>query len=108
MRRSKTLLYDLARSSRLWDRRIAIVSTLWFIRQGKISDTLKLSRMLLGDKEDLIHKATGWMLREAGKQNLAALKKFLNAHRTIMPRTMLRYAIERFSEEERKKYLAKK
>ncbi|HEV3316281.1 MAG TPA: DNA alkylation repair protein [Candidatus Angelobacter sp.] len=106
--RSKKLLYDLVRSPRLWDRRIAIVSTLWFIREGKISDTLKLARMLLCDEEDLIHKATGWMLREVGKQDLAALKKFLNAHVAIMPRTMLRYAIERFPESERKRYMARK
>jgi 3-methyladenine DNA glycosylase AlkD len=108
LNRNKKLLYELVRSSRLWDRRIAIVSTLWFIRQGKMSDTLKLAKMVLGDDEDLIHKATGWMLREVGKRDVAALKKFLNAHCPVMPRTMLRYAIERFTEEERKKYLMKK
>jgi 3-methyladenine DNA glycosylase AlkD len=106
--RSKKLLYDLVRSPRLWDRRIAIVSTLWFIREGKISHTLKLARMLLCDEEDLIHKATGWMLREVGKQDLPALQKFLNAHCTTMPRTMLRYAIERFPKSERKKYMMRK
>lgn len=104
--REKKLLYQLASASRLWDRRIAIVSTLWFIRRGKIHDTLKLAKILLRDKEDLIHKATGWMLREVGKQNITALKSFLDAHSSAMPRTMLRYAIERFPEAERKKYLA--
>ena len=106
--RSKKLLYELARSPRLWDRRIAIVSTLYFIRQGNVSDTFKLAKMLLGDGEDLIHKAAGWMLREAGKQDLAALKKFLNMHCTVMPRTMLRYAIEKLPESERKRYMAQR
>jgi 3-methyladenine DNA glycosylase AlkD len=106
--RSKKLLYEWARSPRLWDRRIAIVSTLWFIRQGEIADTLKLAQMLLEDDEDLIHKATGWMLREVGKQDSAALKKFLNTHCAVMPRTMLRYAIERFPEPERKMYMSRR
>jgi 3-methyladenine DNA glycosylase AlkD len=105
--RNKKLLYELARSSRLWDRRIAIVSTLWFIRAGRISDTLRLAKMLLGDQEDLIHKATGWALREVGKRDPAALRKFLNMYCTKMPRTALRYAIERFPERERKKYLGR-
>jgi len=103
--RDKKLLYQLARSARLWDRRIAMVSTWWFIRQGHTEDTLKLAAILLKDKEDLIHKATGWMLREVGKRDLAALQRFLQAHCRTMPRTMLRYAIERFPETERNKYL---
>jgi 3-methyladenine DNA glycosylase AlkD len=105
--RDKKLLYQLARSPRLWDRRIAIVSTLYFIRRGHISDTLRLAEMLLHDEEDLIHKATGWMLREVGKQDLAALKRFLKAHSGSMPRTMLRYAIERFPDSERRRYLSR-
>jgi 3-methyladenine DNA glycosylase AlkD len=108
LQRDKKLLYQLAISSRIWDRRIAIVSSLWFIRHGNVRDTLKLAKMLLRDKEDLIHKATGWMLREVGKQDLEALKKFLDAYGTAMPRTMLRYAIERFPETQRKKYLGRK
>jgi len=105
LERNKKLLYQLARSTRLWDRRISIVSTWWFIRQGQTEDTLKLAAILLNDKEDLIHKATGWMLREVGKRDLVALKRFLQTHCRTMPRTMLRYAIERFAEKERQKYL---
>jgi 3-methyladenine DNA glycosylase AlkD len=105
LERNKKLLYQLARSARLWDRRIAIVSTWWFIRQGSTEDTLKLAAILIKDKEDLIHKATGWMLREVGKRDLAALQRFLQPYCRTMPRTMLRYAIERFAEDERQKYL---
>ena len=105
LERDKSLLYDLARSPRIWDRRIAMVATLWFIRHGHLEDTLKLAEMLLKDKEDLIHKACGWALREVGKKNLPSLKRFLKQHCRTMPRTMLRYAIERFEESERQKYL---
>jgi len=108
LHRNKKLLYQLAASPRIWDRRIAIVSSLWFIRHGNVDDTLKLASILLRDEEDLIHKAAGWMLREVGKQDIAALKNFLDAHGSIMPRTMLRYAIERFPQTERKKYLGRK
>jgi len=101
LNRKKTLLYELARSKSLWDRRIAIVSTWWFIRNDQTSHTLKIVRMLLKDREDLIHKAAGWMLREVGKREPAALNGFLHEHAHEMPRTMLRYAIERFPSQER-------
>lgn len=108
LNRSKTILHELARSQSLWERRIAIVATWWFIRQGKTATTLKIARTLLTDKEDLIHKATGWMLREVGKRDLLALRGFLRVHAHKMPRTTLRYAIERFSPAERAQWLGRK
>jgi len=99
------LLDKLARSRSLWQRRVSIVFTFAFIRSGDIEPTFVMAEKLLGDKHDLIHKAVGWALREAGKLNGIALRKFLTAHSHEMPRTMLRYSIEKFSERERKKWL---
>ncbi len=103
--RPKDVLYRLAHSSSLWERRITIVSTFHFIRQNKFAETLKIAEILLYDKEDLIHKAVGWMLREVGKRDQACEERFLAKHYKRMPRTMLRYAIERFSESKRQAYL---
>jgi 3-methyladenine DNA glycosylase AlkD len=103
--RSRKPLYRLAQSKSLWERRISIVSTFHFIRQNDFGDTLAIADLLLDDKEDLIHKATGWMLREVGKRDLAALEGFLRERHRIMPRTMLRYAIEKFEEKKRLAYL---
>jgi 3-methyladenine DNA glycosylase AlkD len=105
LEREKDLLYELAGSPVIWDRRIAIVATWWFIRQNRFEETLNLAQLLLKDKEDLIHKAVGWMLREVGKRDLTALRQFLDQHHPSMPRTMLRYAIEKLPPEERKGYL---
>jgi 3-methyladenine DNA glycosylase AlkD len=105
--KSRAVLFKLAGSKSLWDRRIAMVSTWWFIRKGDTGDSFKLAEKLLKDREDLMHKAVGWMLREAGKRDLPSLKRFLARHGGAMPRTMLRYAIEKFPESERKKYLLK-
>ncbi len=106
--RDKALLYELAQSARLWDRRIAIVSTWWFIRKGHVEDAFALAKILLHDREDLIQKATGWMLREAGKKDIRALDLFLRLHHASMPRTTLRYAIERFPPEKRQAYLGRR
>lgn len=99
------LIYDLAISTNLWERRIAIISTFYGIRQNRFDDALEISTILQTDREDLIHKAVGWMLREIGKRNPAIEKDFLSKHYQNMPRTMLRYAIEKFPEPERQQYL---
>lgn len=106
--KDRGILFALAASPILWERRIAIVATLYFIRQKDLEDTFKIARCLLKDPEDLIHKAVGWMLREAGKQDPLSLTAFLDKEATLMPRTMLRYAIERLPEKERKYYLGQK
>lgn len=105
---NKNVLLHLAKSKILWERRISIVATLYFIRQQDLNTTYKISKLLINDQHDLIHKAVGWMLREAGKRDKEQLLSFLDRYATKMPRTMLRYAIEKFPERQRKAYLAKK
>jgi 3-methyladenine DNA glycosylase AlkD len=104
--KDRALLYELARSDNLWERRIAIIATAHFISLGESKDTFAISKMLLNDTHDLIHKAVGWMLREVGKScGQEVEEEFLKKHYTTMPRTMLRYAIERFDEPLRQQYL---
>lgn len=104
---ARKFLYQYAKSQNLWERRIAMLATFPFIKAGVYSDSLKISKLLLNDTEDLIHKAVGWMLREVGKGDKQTLTTFLDAHIRQLPRTTLRYAIERFPEAERKAYLLK-
>lgn len=104
-RRSRAPLRRLAKSTLLWDRRIAMVSTMWFIRNGEFEDTFDIARMLLDDREDLIHKAMGWMLREVGKKDERALLGFLDRHAGELPRTALRYSLERLSPALRRHYM---
>lgn len=103
--KNRDVLNTLAQSNNLWERRIAIVSTWYFIRKNDLAWTFKIASLLLTDKHDLIHKAVGWMLREAGKKNTEELINFLDTHAPHMPRTMLRYAIEKFDEKQRVLYL---
>jgi 3-methyladenine DNA glycosylase AlkD len=103
--KNKQPIYRMAESISLWERRIAIMSTFPMIRTNDFTATLAISRLLLKDEEDLIHKAAGWMLREIGKRDLAVEEEFLKKHYKGMPRTMLRYAIEKFPEKDRKRYL---
>ena len=102
------MLYGLAKSKSLWDRRIAIIATFEFIRKKEYGDTLKIAEILLNDKHDLIHKAVGWMLREVGKRDQKALEKFLLKHYKEMPRTALRYAIERLDKPKKEFYMGNK
>ncbi|PKN02841.1 DNA alkylation repair protein [Candidatus Dojkabacteria bacterium HGW-Dojkabacteria-1] len=102
----KGILYQFADSNDLWKQRISIVSTYAFLRRNEYEDTLKISRILLNHKHDLIHKAVGWMLRELGKRDINVLREFLNENIKSMPRTTLRYSIEKMSEAEKKRYLS--
>ena len=104
----RSLLYELARNGKtIWEQRIGVVSTMTFIRHGQVADTFAIADILLHHEHDLIHKAVGWLLREAGKKDKAALEAYLQPRYRSMPRTMLRYAIEKFPDPERRFYLAK-
>lgn len=105
-KKDKSILYKLCNSDNLWEKRISIISTYEFIRKGQFEDTLKISEILVGDKHDLIQKAVGWMLRELGKRDQKLEETFLLRHHKDMPRTTLRYAIEKFPEAKRKMYLS--
>jgi 3-methyladenine DNA glycosylase AlkD len=100
-------LYKLAKSKNIWERRTAILSTCYFIRQGELDDTFEIAELLVNDKEDLVHKATGWMLRFAGVKEPKRLVAFLDRHAATMPRTLLRYAIEHFTPKQRELYMKK-
>jgi 3-methyladenine DNA glycosylase AlkD len=105
LERSRKPLYQLAKSNNLWERRMAVLATFQFIKNNQFTDALKIAVILLQDKEDLIHKAVGWMLREVGKRDIACAELFLQKHCQVMPRTMLRYAIERFTPSKRRRYM---
>jgi 3-methyladenine DNA glycosylase AlkD len=103
----RDMLYELAESENIWERRISIISTFAFIARGDLEDAVALAGVLVDDGHDLIHKAAGWVLREVGKKDRSALEEFLSKHSETMPRTMLRYAIERLPEERRRFYMKK-
>ncbi|MFA6888006.1 MAG: DNA alkylation repair protein [Candidatus Woesearchaeota archaeon] len=105
VKKEKTLLYTFAQSKNMWERRIAILATFSFIKQKQFNDTIKIAGILRNDVHDLIHKAVGWMLREVGKRDQVIEEQFLDKYAATMPRTMLRYAIEKFDEKKRKYYL---
>lgn len=105
-KKDRSVLYRLARSGNLWRERVAIVATYALIKAGEFEDTIRIATILLSHKHDLIHKAVGWMLREMGKKDGKELRKFLDQHAATMPRTALRYAIERMTPSERKRYMA--
>jgi len=107
LNKDRKILYQLAKSNSLWEKRIAVIATATFIQKNQFEDTLKLAEILLNDKHDLMHKAVGWMLREVGKRNQEVEEEFLKKHYKEMPRTMLRYAIEKFDEKKRSFYLGK-
>jgi len=107
LNKERTTIYQLAKSNNLWENRISILSTYQFIKNNQFEDTLNISKILLTNKHDLIHKAVGWMLREIGKKDLQILERFLKQHHKQMPRTMLRYSIEKFSKAKRKVYLTR-
>jgi 3-methyladenine DNA glycosylase AlkD len=107
LERPRDVLYRLVESESVWERRIAVLATFTFIRAGQYDDTLALCERLLGDDHDLIHKATGWMLREVGKRDEVTLREFLDQHATQMPRTMLRYSAERLPPDDRARYMAR-
>ena len=105
--KDRTLLYDLARGGQtIWEQRIGMVSTMQFIRHGQTADTYAIAEILIGHNHDLIQKAVGWLLREAGKRNTAQLKEWLETRCSTMPRTMLRYAIEKLPEQERQHFMS--
>ena len=105
--KDKSVLYKLVKSQNIWERRISVISTFAFIKNNKFDDTIKISEILLNDKHDLIQKAVGWMLREMGKRDEKVLIKFLDKHYRTMPRTMLRYVVERLDEKKKEGYMVK-